>query len=204
MKKFASTLLFGRDQITGLIALGIIGLFVLGCTCGKNLDLGNIGKNDNTSRASNTSSDNPFGKSTDTDSDATDADMPSKSTVTSMVRDTTTSFATAVASEDFTDLYNDSADEFKESNSPAKMKEVFKAFIDQKVQLVPAIAKAITADPEFSPAPYIRTESGHKILVTTGSFSSSGAKVDFDYEYLNENGEWKLWKIEIKASQARR
>jgi hypothetical protein len=197
MKNFISTLLFGRDQFTGLIALGIIGLFVLGCTCGKNFDLGNIGKNDNTSRASNTSSDNPFGKDSDTDSDTTDGDMPDPTLIKALVKDTTASFAGAISTGDFSSIYNDASEDFKSTYTEDQMKDVFKEFIEKKRLILPILAKAIPMAPEFSPAPHLRSEKGLNILVVTGKYATSPVPLQFDYEYIKRDDEWKLLKLVV-------
>jgi len=197
MKKFALTLLFGRDQITGLIALGIIGLFVLGCTCGKNFDLGNIGKNDNSSRTSNTSSDNPFGKDSDTDSNTTDGDMPDSTLIKALVKDTTASFANAISTEDFSSIYSDASQDFKATYTEEQMKDVFKEFIQKKRLILPILAKAIAMDPELSPAPHLRSEKGLSILVVTGKYPTSPVPLQFDYEYIKRDDEWKLLKLVV-------
>src|SRR5689334_21563530 len=132
MKNLVLKVLFGRDQVSGLLAIGIVALFVLGCTCGKDFKLGDLSDNSNSSSTSNSSkkttsdksdksertSDNPFGKDSEDSDIKSDGDMPSQSTVKSLVRDTTSNFANAVESEDFSELYNDSADQFKASNTP--------------------------------------------------------------------------------------
>lgn len=197
MKNLISTLLFGRDRVTGLIALGIIGLFVLGCTCGKNLDLGNIGKNDNSSHASNSSSDNPFGKNSDTDSESTDSDMPDSTLIKALVKDTTASFANAISTEDFSDIYNDASQDFKSTYSEDQMKDVFKEFIDKKRLILPIMAKAIAMTPELSPAPHLRSEKGLSILVVNGKYATSPVPLQFDYEYIKRDDEWKLLKLVV-------
>src|SRR3982751_2143102 len=60
MRNLLLSLINGRsNKISGLFALTIVALIALGCTCGKNFDLGNLGKeNTNSTRtASNTSRD---------------------------------------------------------------------------------------------------------------------------------------------------
>ena len=197
MKNLVSTLLFGRDRVTGLIALAIIGLFVLGCTCGKNLDLGNIGKNDNTSRSSNTSSDNPFGKDSDSDSDSTDGDMPDSTLIKALVKDTTASFANAISTGDFSDIYNDASQDFKSTYTEDQMKDVFKEFIDKKRLILPIMAKAITMTPELSPEPHLRSEKGLSILVVNGKYATSPVPLQFDYEYIKRDDQWKLLKLVV-------
>jgi len=209
MKTLVSKILFGRDRFTGLIATGIIALFVLGCTCGKNFDLGNIGKDSNSSRPSdnssrtstsdksNTSSDNPFGDSTD----ETDSDIPSSTLTDALVKDTTAQLANAISTEDFSSIYSDSSPDFKKTYTEDQMKGIFKSYIENKSAVLPIMAKAISMDPEYTTAPHLRNENGLSILVTSGKYSTSPAAMQFDYEYVNRNDKWKLLKLVVKLGK---
>src|SRR5690606_6729899 len=97
-----------------------------GCTCGKNFDMANLGKDENSSSASNTSSDTPFGDSDD------DSAMPDDVLLNALVKETTASFAAAVTTEDFSNLYEKSSSDFKSTYTEAEMKNIFKDFTKNK------------------------------------------------------------------------
>ncbi|MEO8647794.1 MAG: hypothetical protein ABI539_01375 [Acidobacteriota bacterium] len=125
MKNLLKQFIFGKSTaLSGVVAVGLIALVALGCTCGKNLDLGNIGKNDNTaSTTSNKSTDTPF-------SDSDDGQVPASSQLQSMVKETTADFADAVESGDFTDIYNKASSDFQSTYTKDQMQNVFKTFLD--------------------------------------------------------------------------
>src|SRR4051812_46460124 len=103
MKKLAADLLFGKNaMLSGLIALMVVGAIALGCSCNK--QLGDLGKNDNSSTTSNSSTDTP-------DSDS--GGVPSDTALQSMVKETTADFAEAIDSNDFHDLYEKSSSDFQ-------------------------------------------------------------------------------------------
>ena len=80
MKAHLSNLIFGTDNLlSGFIALAFVLAVALGCTCGKNLDLANLGKNSNT--ASNSAN-----ASTDSDDDAATGDMPGDELLNALVK----------------------------------------------------------------------------------------------------------------------
>ena len=194
MKNLLTQLIFGKNTaVSGVLALGLIALVALGCTCGKNLDLGNIGKNDNTaSTSSNTAStDTPF-------SDSDDGKVPAASQLQSMVKETTADFADAIESGDFTEIYDKASSDFQSTYTKDQMQNVFKTFIDKKRLVLPSLNKAATTDATFSPSPSIRTEQGLSILVLTGNFPTKPIPVKFEYEYVLRGGEWKMLKLVVK------
>jgi hypothetical protein len=193
MNNFFTTLIYGKDnRLSGLLALGLVGAVALGCTCGKNFDLANAGKDNGPSNSSNPTSDSPFsGKDSD-------GSIPSPSTLQAMVKETTSDFAQAVETGDFSEIYSKASTDFQNTYSEDQMKNVFKTFIDKKSQVLPSLSKAASTEAEFSPAPSIRTEQGLPILVLNGKFPTKPNQVRFEYEYVLRGGEWKMLKLVVK------
>ena len=190
MKNLMMAILFGKDSLAnGLVAMSLVALVALGCTCGKSFDLGNVGKNDNsTPTASNSSTDSP----------TTDANgIPSDSVLQSMVKETTADFAKAIDSGDFSEIYEKSSSDFQNTYTKEQMRNVFKTFIEKKRLILPSLNKAPTTKAEFSPVPSIRTEKGLDILVLNGKFPTKPIAVKFEYEYVKRSGQWKLLKLII-------
>jgi len=189
MKNLINTLLFGRDKFSFLIALGIVCAIALGCSCGKDFDLSNIGKESNTTRTSS-NSDGPFSK-------GGDEDLPSASEQESLVKDTTEDFAKAIDSNDFSTMRENASSDFQSQFSEQQMQDAFKQYVDNKKIVVPVLNNAMTQTPTFSPAPSIRTERGMNILVLSGSFPSKPRVLKFETEYIKRDGEWKLLKYVV-------
>jgi hypothetical protein len=187
MKKLATTLFLGKDaRLSGLIAFAIVGAIALGCTCTKDLS---------TSGTSNTSND-PATSNTSTTADDTEG-LPSDSTMQSLVKDTTSDFAEAIDSNDFSDLYEKASQDFKSTYTEDQMKDVFKEFVQKKRLILPSLNKVPGSTAEFSPSPSIRQEKGLEILVLNGKFPTKPLNVKFEYEYVKRGGEWKLLKLVV-------
>jgi hypothetical protein len=184
MKTLVSKVLFGRDNLSGIIALCLIALIALGCTCGKNLDLSNLGKNANSA-------------STSASSDDADG-VPSKDYLDSIIAETTADFNYAITLNDFSKMYEKASTDFKHTYTEEQFKNSFKDFVSKKKVIAPILAKAVTLEPELSPEPSIRTEQGLDILVVKGKYATKPVPVTFEYEYVKRNDEWKLLKLIVK------
>lgn len=193
MNRLVSNILFGKDaRISGLIALSIVGLIALGCSCGKDFNFSNTATNTNTgtnSRSTNVAS-------TD-DDDAPSGDVPSDSVVEGLVKDTTAEFSDAVESGDFSQIHSNASSDFQNTYTVDEMTAAFKSYSEKKSIVVPILNKVGASDADFSRPPSIRTEKGLKILVANGKFPTKPYNVRFDYEYVMRDGEWKLLKLVI-------
>ena len=191
MTEFLKRVLVGKNNlVSGVIAISVVAAVALGCTCGKSLDLGNIGKSDNSSSTSSNSSSD--------DSSASDGDVPSLSTSESMVHGLTADFAQAVRSNDWSDIDNNASTDFQSTYTEQQMKEAFKVFVNKKGVVAPILDKTATMTPDFSPSPYIRTEKGLSILVLNGKFATKPVPMNFEYEFVQRGGEWKMLKLIVK------
>ncbi len=190
--KTIKQLLFGTSsKVNGLIAFMIVASIALGCTCGKNFDLANMGKDSNRSEPSNVTID-------DTTVDDGDSSAPSKTLVDGLVKSTTAQFASAITSEDFSSLYADASKEFQNTYTEDKTKEVFKIFITNKKRVTPILAKALALEPDYNSPPSYRTEQGQQIIVANGKYDTKPLPTNFEYEYINNGGKWKMLKLIIK------
>lgn len=185
MKNSIRNIILGKDSKTsGFIALGIVALIALGCTCGKDLNL-------NTS-SNSSSSDNPFSTSSSEDSD-----MPGDELIKALVKETTADFAYSISEEDFSKMYEKASTDFQKSYTKEQFKDLFKDFIKQKRSLLPILSKAVSTDPEFTSPPRLRSEAGLNVLVTEGKYATKPLPVTFNYEYVERNGRWKLLVLKI-------
>ncbi len=193
MKKFATTLLFGKDaRLNGLIAFAIVGAIALGCTCTKNL--GDFGKKEEvTNTASNSTS--PPTPDRPSKPDASTGDVPSEPQSQELARATILDFNDAIQSGDFSDFHRTISKPFQRQASPEKMEDAFKAFIEAKVDL--SEVRTLTAN--FSPSPSIQTTRGVKNLQIKGNYATSPRRMNFDLKYIPEGSDWKLIAIEINT-----
>lgn len=192
MRHTINNVIFGRNTgVSGAMALTIVLLIALGCTCNKGFDFGNTSSSSNSNSGS--SSNSIFGSSTSDD----DSGTPDDNLIKALVKSTTADFAGAIENEDFSAIYNNASDDFKHTYTEDQMKDYFKDFITKKRQVVPILAKAITTDPDFTSKPSMRTEAGTDILVVNGKYATKPVPVTFDYEYIKRGGEWKLLVLKI-------
>jgi hypothetical protein len=187
MSHIIKTILTGRDnRVSGAVAMFLLSLIALGCTCGKDLNLGNISSN-----SSNTSSGNNVFGDNDDSGDVDDA--LAKATIKS----TTAKFANAISTEDFSSLYADTATEFRSRYSEDELKSQFSDFIRQKRQLLPILATAVAMDPEYTDGPETRTEGTETVLSVSGRYPTKPLPMTFKYEYVKRQSKWWLLRLEV-------
>ncbi|HSK73799.1 MAG TPA: hypothetical protein VK892_19030 [Pyrinomonadaceae bacterium] len=148
--------------------------------------------------ADKTDSDNKDRFSDDKNSsEKTDSgEMPSDTEIKSLVKETTRDFADAIEAEDFSSFMATTSSAFQKEFSADQMEKVFTTFIDKKDVVVPILRDA--GEPKFSPPPNIQTKLGKKVLVADGTMPSGRYTVNFEYEYAQDGGDWKLQKIQVK------
>lgn len=194
MKHSIWNLLFGKDNtLSGSIAISIIAFIALGCACGKNFDLGKMIENANSNAHSSNSR-----TSDDSSSTSGDGAMPSRELIDAMVAETTADFNFAITTNDFSDMYQKASPNFQATYTEEEFKNAFKDFVNKKKMIGPILSKAVAMEPDYSPEPSIRTQSGQDILVVTGKYATKPLPLTFEYEYINRDGDWKLLKLVVK------
>lgn len=193
MKKFATTLLFGKDaKLSGVIALAIVGAIALGCSCNKSFgDLGQT-DNSNSTTTSNTSSTPPPAVSKP---DASTGTVPSEAQLQEMTRTTILDFNDAIKSGDFANFHRTVSKPFQKQASPEKMAEAFKAFTDAKIDF----DEVRTLPATYTPPAAIKTTSGVKHMQVLGYYDTSPRRMKFDLKYVPEGKDWKLIAIEVNT-----
>lgn len=203
MKRSIRNILFGKDnKLSGAIAIAVIAFIALGCGCGKDFDLAKVLQNANSNATSNSRSSNSTASddssSDDSSSTSSDAEMPDRGLIEAMVAETTADFNLSITLNDFSHMYEKASPNFQATYTEEEFKKAFKEFVDNKKMVGPILSKAVAMDPEFSPEPYIRTQSGQDILVVKGKYPTKPMPLTFEYEYINRDGDWKLLKLVIR------
>lgn len=204
MKKVISNIVFGRgNALSGLVAFAVVAL-VLGCSCGKNLDLGNLGNTGNSSNTTHTSS-NTFGDpssspkttTSTTKSDASKGELPGDDELQAMTKETLLDFDSAVSKADFTEFYSHISKEWQKQTTPDSMKTTFQGFIDKSI----SIKDIGSLDAQYSPSPTIGREVGFKTLMLQGKYSTSPNSTKFELNYIANGKDWKLSKIVVDTTE---
>ncbi len=195
MKKFLDRVaLGGSSLLNGLLALTVISLIALGCTCtGKDgFDFG--GKDTETSdeKKDLNDSDDPFGEKKKEEKLSED-EVPSDNAAQEIAKTTLLNFNDAVQSADFSDFHKTISKTWKRTSRPSQFEKGFKEFIDKKINI--GVIRSMSAD--FSPRPAIEKISNRNILVLKGSYDVSPRPVKFDLKYVFEDDEWRLLAIAV-------
>jgi len=200
MKSLINSLFFGRNtKLSGAIALSVVLLVLLGCTCGKNFDLSNMGSNSSSTNSSSSDDTPSKTKPTFTKADASKGELPSNAELQDMVKTTLLDFDSALQKEDFSDFYAHICKPWQSQTSPEKLKTSFQPFIDKHISITPI--KSL--DAEFSPDPEVGREVGFKTLMLQGKYDTSPNLTKFEINYIPEGKEWKLSKIVVDTTESK-
>ena len=186
--------MFGAKSnfVNGLLALIIISLIVLGCTCNEK-DGFNFGKkDDDTSDSANKKQSEDTVEENAGDDDGTfkadEDEVPTISQAEGLVKTTLMRFNEAVQKGDFTDFHKTVSDNWRSSSKPGDFNKGFKEFIDKEID----ISRIRDEDPRFSPKPYIDKKYGKQVLFLKGSYETEPLPVNFNLEFIVDDDEWKL------------
>ena len=193
MKNKLREILFGKGNVfNGLIALIIVGLFVLGCNCNK--QIGDLGKKDgdpptNTTYPTNTAT--PKKEPTFTKADASKKEIPSDAEMQEIVKTTLLDFNDAVKSADFTTFHSHLSKTIQRQVTPDQIKQKFQLFINGQMD----ISSISSMKANFtSPAKVVG-----KTLNTKGTYPTAGITTEFELQYVPEGQDWILDNIKIVA-----
>lgn len=125
-------------------------------------------------------------------------EMPSADQQTSLVKQTLSDFKKGVDSGDFSALVKSGSKELQAQVPAEKMKAAFQQMIDKKDVVGPILDDAESQSPQFNGTPAITEQSGNYLLNLAGSFPTDPAKTNFDFQYVWQDSQWKLLKIEVK------
>lgn len=157
---------------------------------GGGSDNKNVNQGDQKSPSADKSS-NPGNKS----ATSSDGEMLSDDELQDLAKTTMTDFGDAIRQKDFTHFFSTAAKVAQRSSSPAKMKNSFQPFIDEKVDL----SQIRTLSADFSGAPTYDDGNGYHEMILNGRYETTPLPTKFSLRYTKENGEWKLTGMNVKT-----
>ncbi len=183
-------ILCGKSSLSnGFLALAIIGLIVLGCTCNdKTFDFGKKDDSNSTNKTEETPTETPKEKKEIVKSDASKGNLPEDDELEAIVKETLLDFDKAVKKGDFTEFYENTSDPFQKSITPKGLKDKFKQFIDGNAD----VSKIEDLEPKYTTEPKVSKTRGVNVLEAKGEFPTSPRPTEFDLKYIPEGKEWKL------------
>ncbi|MFN3329829.1 MAG: hypothetical protein ACK419_02770 [Pyrinomonadaceae bacterium] len=115
----------------------------------------------------------------------------------SLVRETLLDFNEAIQKEDFSEFLRlRTSKVFRQQYTPEQMASSFSSFIAQKDSVGLTLDQVVTATPSYSHR--FRKIQNNDVLEIKGNFNTTPNKTYFDNQYLLEDGEWKLVKIQVE------
>jgi hypothetical protein len=128
----------------------------------------------------------------DADRDTPEAVLPTPIEAVTLIRDATGLFARGVVAGDFTELRDASAPELKAQFSVADLDTQFKAFVDNRINLLPLEEVA----PNLSAEPAVDSDA---IVRLVGYYPVAGGRVEFDYKFVYRYIGWRLISINVNV-----
>lgn len=183
-----------KSLTNGLLALALIGLVALGCTCNQEGGLfGNKQKSDTNSSQPGAPTDT---KETFEKADASKGEIPSNAEMQEIVKSTLLSFNDALRQKDFSDFHKTIADAWQRQTTPKTFEEGFGEFIRKGVD----ISNIRSQKADFTTGPQFVTQDGLERLKVAGSYPTSPRPTRFDLQYIAEGSDWKLFAIEVDTT----
>lgn len=122
-------------------------------------------------------------------------EVPTNNELKKLTLDSLLLFNAAIQTKNFENFYGKIAKLWQKQTNPEELFRAFKAFVEMGMNLAP-IAKL---QPAFEGIP-----GGNKggLLVIKGSYPTQPNKVFFELKYIDEDGSWKLFGINVNVKPA--
>lgn len=198
MKRLVNDIFFGRSPLFGaIVALAVLGAIALGCTCNeKDGFQWNSSSSNSESSTDDSTNDKPAQSAK---ADASKGEIPEEDELEEMVKETLLDFNQGLKDEDFSDFFDNIAEEWQKQTSPRQLKRQFQNFIDGNAD----ISSIRNMDMDLDRRPRIEDVSGYEMLVVKGSFKTRPRTTTFDVKYMAEGKDWKLSAISVEPGLKR-
>lgn len=127
------------------------------------------------------------------------ADLPDQDELKELTDKTLLSFNKCVQKGDFTAFYKETATVWQKQTSPDKLKELFKQYAEQKIDIASAIREM---EPHFQPKPRINKTGDFDVLDVKGYYDTKPSRISFELKYIEEDEAWKPVGIDVDIKAA--
>lgn len=121
--------------------------------------------------------------------------VPDEKETRRLVKDAMNEFAQAIAKRDFSDFYAHVSNAWRAKLTETQLERAFKGFMDQEINLTGVVDQAPVLDAQ----PVISTDG---LLLIDGHYPTSPYEVLFNFKFVFEKPEWKLFGVEVNLRQA--
>src|SRR4051794_10819814 len=112
-----------------------------------------------------------------------------------LIRTTLLTFNDANVTGNYAVLHAKLAKPFRDQFTPDRLKQAFKPFVDQKIDL-----GIVAAKPPIAKGEAQIDERG--ALLLRGSFDTSPSRIDYTLDFIPSEGEWKAIKLSVNVEPA--
>ena len=124
---------------------------------------------------------------------------PSSEELQKLVKATMADFTEALEKDDFEGLRRKTSDAFQQKYKAEEIKSSFGHFATKKELSIPLFKEAEKTQAEFSQKSEMRKVGEYYVIETKGKFPTKSPDLNFHFEYVREDGKWKLVKFNIKT-----
>ena len=120
--------------------------------------------------------------------------MPPPEAMIIMIRSSLVALSQANVTNNYTVLNQLGSDNFRSTNPPARLAQLFGSFRSNQIDLAPVVF----VTPQLSQQPRIADGKLHLV----GNFPTAPMRVDFDLRFEPSGGIWKLFGLEVNLNRA--
>jgi hypothetical protein len=124
---------------------------------------------------------------------------PTSEDLQKLVKATIADFTEALEKDDFEGLRRKTSDAFQQKYKAEEIKTSFGNFATKKELSIPLFQEAQKTQAEFVQKPEMRKVGEEYVIETKGKFPTKSPDLNFHFEYVREDGKWKLVKFNIKT-----
>lgn len=124
---------------------------------------------------------------------------PTSDELQKIVNATMADFTEALEKNDFEVLRRKTSNAFQQKYNAEEIKASFGNFATKKELSIPLFKQAEKTQADFFQKAEMRKVGEHYFIEAKGKFPTKSTDLVFHFEYVRENGKWKLVKFNIKT-----
>lgn len=124
---------------------------------------------------------------------------PTNEELQKLVKETMADFTEALEKDDFEALRKKTSKSFRQQYTAEQIKNSFGYFYSKKDLSILVFQQTQKISAEFSTPPQMREADKNYFLEAKGRFPIKVQALNFHFEYIREDGKWKLNKFQVKT-----